>query len=168
MKEIKFENYKNMIDKRAWEVSKRTGVDFEELQAQGAFIYCYVLKRYDSTKSSFATILYLSLGRLNEYAYYFKDRNRDGDLDEKVESLIEAKMELPAIKDILELAKERLQADSYRLFDWLLNRDWEFQGKKKPCVSMAVKKFGWNRDYAKVVWNDCKSFWNDYGWKLYC
>ena len=55
MKEIKFENYIKMIDKKAWEVSKKTGVDFEELRAQGAFIYCYVLNRYDPSKSSFST-----------------------------------------------------------------------------------------------------------------
>lgn len=167
MKEIKFENYVNMIDKRAWEVSKKTGVDFEELQAQGALIYLYVLNKYDISKASFSTFLYLALGRLYEYAYYYNDRNRNETLTEVAEKTI-ADMEInPSLNDLLDIAKEKLSEDSYKLIEWILKRTWEFNGRLKPCLTMVMRNFGWNREYAKACWAECKNFWNDSGWAIY-
>lgn len=157
-----------MIDKKAWEVSKKTGVEFEELQAQGALIYMYILNKYDISKSSFSTYLYLGLNRLYEFAYYYRDRNRDGTLSETVEKSIEAMEINPSLKEFLDLAKEKLSGDSYRLIEWLVNRTWEFQGRVKPCVSMVMRNFGWDREYTKNVWAECKNFWNDTGWAIYC
>ena len=168
MKEIKFENYVKMIEKKAWEVSKKTGVDFEELRAQGALIYCKTLENYDVGKSSFSTILYLSLNQLYEYSYYYRDRNRDDTLSELAEKTIESINPSPSIKDLLELAKEKLEGDSYRLIEWLVNRTWEFQGRIKPCLAMVMRNFGWDREYSKVVWENCKNFWNEIGWTIYC
>ena len=168
MKEITFERFTKMIDKKAWEVSKKTGVDFEELKAQGALIYCKTLQDYDVGKSSFSTILYISLNQLYEFAYYYRDRNRDDTLTEKVEKAIESYDINPSLKDFLELAKTKLGEDAYKLIDWLVNRSWEFQGRIKPCLSMAMRNFGWNRDYCKAIWAECKSFWNESGWAFYC
>lgn len=168
MKEITFERYAKMIDKKAWEVSQKTGVDFEELQGQGALIYCKTLNKYDISKSSFSTILYISLNQLYEYAYYFRDRKRDKTLTEKVEKSIEAMEINPSLMDFLEEAKEQLSKDAYSLIEWILNRTWEFQGKLKPCLCMVVKNFGWDRDYAKLMWAECKNFWNKSGWAMYC
>lgn len=168
MKEVKFENYIKMIDKKAWEVSSKTGVDFEELQAYGALIYCNILKKYDVSKSSFSTIFYLALNRLYEYAYYDRDRNRDNTLTEFAEKSIESMKINPSMKDLLEVAKEKLEGDSYKLIEWLVGRTWEFKGKIKPCITMVMRNFNWDRKYAEVVWNDCKDFWNEIGWTLYC
>lgn len=180
MKEVKFENYIKMIDKKAWEVSRKTGVDFEELQGYGALIYCYVLKKYDVSKSSFSTILYLALNRLYEYACYDRDGNytaktnqgksviQFSPLTEFAEKSIEAMEISPTMKDLLDLAKEKLGGDSYKLIEWLVGRTWEFQGKKKPCISMVMRNFHWDRKRAELVWNECKSFWNNFGWKIYC
>ena len=168
MNEITFEKFTKMIDKKAWEVSKKTGVDFEELQAQGALIYLYALDKYDISKASFSTFLCLALNRLYEYAYYYRDRNRDGTLTEKVEKRIEAIEINPSLKDFLELAKEKLTGDAYKLIDWLVTRSWDFQGRIKPCVAMAMRNFGWDRAYCQSVWNECKEFWNESGWTIYC
>lgn len=165
MKEIKFENYIKMIDKKAWEVSKKTGVDFEELQAYGALIYCYVLERYDVSKASFSTILYLSLGRLYEYAY--KDIGKTCELEEEVERAIQAPEDSPKVDELLELAAEKLSDDACNLIEWLVKRSWEFQGRVKPCLSMVARNFGWKKGYAKSIWLECKSFWNEFGWALY-
>lgn len=168
MKEFAFEKFTKMIDKKAWEVSKKTGVEFEELQAQGALIYLYVLDKYDVSKGAlFSTYLSLALNRLYEFAYYYRDRNRDGVLLEKVEKSIKAYDINPSLKDFLELAKEKLSGDSYKLIEWLVNRTWEFQGRIKPCLAMVIRHFGWNREYAKVVWDDCKVFWNESGYTFY-
>ena len=166
--EITFEKFSKMIDKKAWEVSKKTGVDFEELQAQGALIYCKTLKDYDISKSSFSTILYLSLNQLYEYSYYYRDRKRDKTLTEKVEKAIESYNANPSLKDFLKFAKEKLSGDSYRLIEWLVNRTWEFQGRIKPCLAMAMRHFGWDREYSKKIWEDCRRFWNESGCSLYC
>lgn len=174
MKETSFEKFAKMIDKKAWEVSKKTGVDFEELQAQGALIYCKTLENYDISKSSFSTILSISLNQLYEYALYYKGgnkyKNKQGyaRLSEKVEKSIEALDVNPSLKEFLELAKEKLAGDSYKLIEWLVNRTWEFQGRIKPCVTMAMRNFGWDREYAKLIWADCKNFWNESGWTIYC
>ena len=180
MKEIAFEKFANMINKKAWDVSKKTGVDFEELKAQGALIYCKTLENYDVGKSSFSTILYLSLNQLYEYAYYFRDGNylaktNEGKSKVKVEALTEVVEKAiesyeinPSLKEFLELAKEKLGEDSYKLIEWLVNRTWEFQGRIKPCLSMAMKNFGWSRNYCNVVWAECKKFWNESGWTIYC
>ena len=167
MKEVKFENYIKMIDKKAWEVSRKTGVDFEELQAYGALIYCNILEKYDVSKSSFSTIFYLGLNRLYEYAYYDRDRNRDETLSELAEKSIEARKEMPTMMDLLQLAKVELNNDAYKLIEWLVGRTWEFKGKVKPCLTMVMQQFGWNRKYAEVVWNDCKTFWNNSGKYIY-
>ena len=173
MSEISFEKFSKMIDKKAWEVSKRTGVEFEELQAQGALIYCKILEKYDISKSSFSTILYIALNGLYEYTYYYKGGNKTNKkgykfLSEKVEKSIEAVEINPSLKDLLELAEEKLNEDSYKLMEWILNRSWEFQGKLKPCITMVMSHFGWNRDYSKKIWGECKSFWNNFAWSLYC
>lgn len=168
MKEITFEKYTSMINKKAWEVSKKTGVDFEELQAQGALIYCKTLENYDVSKASFSTILYLSLNGLYEYAYYFRDRRRDKTLTEVAEKRIKAMNVNPSLIDILEMAKEKLSEDSYKLIEWILNRTWDFKGRLKPCVTMAMRYFGWDREYTKKVWAECKNFWNDDIWTIYC
>ena len=162
-----------MINQRAWDVSKKTGVDFEELQAQGALIYCKTLEDYDVSKSSFSTILYISLNQLYEYAIYYKGGNKKNkkgyaSLSEKVEKSLEAYDVNPSMKDFLEVAKEKLNDDSYRLIEWMIKRSWEFQGRIKPCVTMAMKNFGWNREYCKKVWAECKNFWNESGWAIYC
>lgn len=164
----KFEKYVKMIDKKAWEVSKKTGVDFEELQAQGALIYCYCLEKHDPTKASFSTILYLALNGLYQYTYYYNDRYRNEDLSETVEAAIESKAESLNVKELLAVAKEKLNGDAYKCFEWIIGKTWDFQGKLKPCIAMVMRNFGWNRDYSKVVWNECKNFWNNCGWALYC
>ena len=174
MKEFAFEKFAKMIDKKAWEVSKKTGVDFEELQAQGALIYCKTLENYDVSKSSFSTILSISLNQLYEYALYYKGANKYKNkkgyarLSEKVEKSIEAFDVNPSLKELLELAKEKLTGDSYALIEWLVNRTWEFQGRIKPCITMAMRNFGWDREHAKLVWAECKNFWNESGWTIYC
>lgn len=173
MKEIAFEKFTNMINQKAWEVSKKTGVDFEELKAQGALIYCKVLEDYDVSKASFSTILYIALNGLYEYSYYYKGENKKNkkgykSLSETVEKSIEAAKINPSLMDILNLAKEKLSEDSYKLIEWIVNRTWEFQGKLKPCITMVMNHFGWNREYSKKVWAECKTFWNDCGWAIYC
>lgn len=168
MKEVAFEKFTKMINKKAWEVSKKTGVDFEELQAQGALIYCKTLEKYDVGKASFSTILCLSLNQLYEFSYYYRDRNRDDTLGEVAEKSIEAIENSPSIQDLLEVAKDNLSRDAYKLIEWIIGRSWEFQGRLKPCLAMVMRNFGWDREYSKAVWNDCKNFWNDIGWTIYC
>ena len=168
MKEVKFEKYIKMIDKKAWEVSKKTGVDFEELQAQGALIYCFCLEKYDSTKANFSTILYLALNGLSQYTYYYNDRYRNEDLNETVEDTIEAKSDSVSARELLQVAKDELSRDAYRCLEWIIGRTWDFHGRLKPTLTMVISQFGWKRKYVEMVWNDCKSFWNRTGWALYC
>lgn len=165
MEKIKFENYQMMINKRAWEVAKNTGLEFEDLQAYGTLIYLYCLERYDPSKGKFSGILWLALGRLYEYAEQFKGRTEA--MSEPLEYSIEARLESVKPSELLELAKEELERDAYDLLEWIIGRSWERVGRRKPTLGLVGKRFGWGEHKTKRIWNECKEFWNSKGWQIY-
>ena len=168
MAEIKFEKYAKMIEKKSWEVHRKTGVDVDELKAQCALIYVNTLDNYDPSKSSFSTIFYLSLNQLWEYAYYFRDRNRDGafinDEERKFESF---PYDNPKLTDFLEYAKTELSEGAYKIMEFIVRRSWDFKCRIKPTVSMIMREFGLTRTTADTLWNECSDFWNKDGVAFY-
>ena len=59
--EIEYEKYKRLIYKRAWIWARKTGMDVEELIAEGNLVFAIKVKEYDEEKSCFSTFLYRSL-----------------------------------------------------------------------------------------------------------
>ena len=165
---MEFKKYEKMIEGKAWEVSKGTGVDVDELKAQAAFIYCKTLENYDPSKANFSTIFYLSLNQLWEYAYYFRDRKRDGTLSEIKERRIESfDYDSPKLKDFLNYAKKELSDKAYKIISFITGRSWDFVNRNKPNVSMIMREFGYSRDEAKSLWKECSDFWNRQGIAFY-
>lgn len=176
-----FEKYQKMIQKIAHKVCNRYNLEYEDIEAQGYLIYCECVHNYNITRSSFSTYLYINLsGRLVDYAIStirqkginLYDLLNPGDTENDV---IEDRCSLLASSDtpidqdgILEFAKEFLSHDSYIIFNWIIKRDWEKKGRKKPSIYSAVETFGWKRTRVQKCWNECKMFWLNEGAAFCC
>lgn len=167
VKAMEFSKYEKMIEKKAWEISKKTGVDVEELKAQAALIYCNTLERYDISKSSFSTIFYLSLNQLYEYAYYFRDRKRDNYLSIEKTRNIEFSYDSPKLGDFLVYAKKELSENAYKVMEFILSHSWDFKGRNLPNVSLIMREFNFTRVKVKKLWDELSDFWNKDGIAFY-
>lgn len=169
-KNTMFEKYCKMIQKKAWEVSKKTGVDYKELEAQGYYLYCEALETWDCTKSSFSTHLYYNLLQLDSYIEkdigYSRGRKTE-ELNEVLENQLETPEEQTSLKNILELAKKILTSKSYNIIEWILNRVWESESVHKPTISACCRYFNLTRKEVEISWNEIKNFWNNEGIYLY-
>ena len=58
---MKYADYENMINKLAWDWNKKTGLDFDELQAEGNLVFCDVIGKFDPAIGIFGTFLYRCL-----------------------------------------------------------------------------------------------------------
>lgn len=169
-KNIMFEKYCKMIQKKACEVSKKTGVDYKELEAQGYYLYCEALETWDCNKSSFSTYLYYNLLQLDSYIEkdigYSRGRKTEY-ISELDKYNLEKTKENPELRNILELAKKILSSKSYNIIKWILNRVWETESIHKPTISACCRYFNLTRKEVEISWNEIKNFWNNEGIYLY-
>lgn len=173
-----FDKYANLIRRRAHEYAEKYGVDYSELESQGFLIYCECLQKYDVSKSTFCTYLYIQLSRLGDYvkAYkrqqgvmiqdYYANEN-DYSINNDYETMLSAREISPSLDNFLCEAKQALSKDAYEVMDWIVCRTWERKNKRKPTVSMVVKKFNVSKQVAEKLWAECKKFWNNEGLALY-
>lgn len=175
-----FEKYSLMIRRRAHEYSQSFGIDYSELESQGFLIYCECLEKYDAEKSSFSTYLYIQLNRLKDYCktyvrqqgvlindYYGYSVSQREIADKDFELTLEAKKLSPKVSDFLEEAKQELSSNAYKLLLWILKREWEMKGKRKPTVLMATQYFKTERKNVEKVWDEIGRFWNKTGFAFY-
>ena len=173
-----FEKYANLIRKRAHEYSKKYGVDYSELESQGYLIYCECLEKYDVSKSSFSTYLYIQLNRLGDYIKTYQRQqgiliqdyyanNADYDIDNDYEKMLPAREFSPAVVDFLNEAQEFLSESAYNLLNWIVGRSWEGKNKRKPTILMAVKYFNIPKQAVEELWEECRNFWNKRGLLFY-
>ena len=166
--ENQFDKYVNLIRNVSWKISKKYNVEYDEIEAQGYLIYCMILEKFDITKSSFSTYLYIQLsGRLKDYALSLKSKTDDT----KVYELNNDKYELDPFllsceskdydlkNEFIEKAFELLDADSFKVMDYLISFEWLKKNKRKPTISDVMRKFNFNRDYANIIWDNCRNFW---------
>jgi len=59
--EAEYLKYQNMIAKKAWQWSNRTGWDFEDVMAEGNLVFCQSMATYNPALSAFSTYLFNSL-----------------------------------------------------------------------------------------------------------
>lgn len=58
----KFDQYKDLINERAWHWARKTGVSYEELAGAGAEVFVRCVLKFDATKgAAFSTYLHCSL-----------------------------------------------------------------------------------------------------------
>lgn len=169
-KDTIFEKYCKMIQKKAWEVSKQTGVDYKELEAQGYYLYCEALETWDCTKSSFSTHLYYNLLQLNSYIENdigYSRGHKTEEINDILENKLEYNEEQTSLNEILELARKKLTSKSYNIIEWILNRVWESNSVHKPTISACCRYFNITRKEVEISWNEIKNFWNNDGVLLY-
>ena len=83
-----YQTYKNMIRGFAWSYNRRTGIPFEELEAQGNLIFCEAYHTYNKNTSSFSTHLSVSLnGKLMNHTRKILEKKSNKELFENSYSL---------------------------------------------------------------------------------
>lgn len=170
---VQFEKYVNMIRKAAHIAAKSTGVEYEEIEAQGFLIYCECLEKFDVTKGvSFSTFLYTKLMTLAGDARYMGIGYSRGRKTESFEAVCETtsfkgREENPTLENLLESAKFCLSVKAYDVMEWILKRTWETESIHKPKISMVMQKFNIGRKLATKLWDECKLFWINQGCLLY-
>lgn len=195
MKQGQFEKYVDMIRSKAWHYAKVSGVEYEEVEAQGFLIYCECLEKYDVTKSNFSTYLYIQLNRLgdfvktynrqkgilledmnkSDYPVFRKSRcylsqtitNDNSDNVRRVRNELVSVEDSVSQNDLLEFSKEYLSCNAYKLLAWIVGREWEKKGKRTPTVSMAMKQFKETKENVSLWWQECSNFWKVQGSAIY-
>ena len=81
MKQIRYEDWRPMVAKHAWTWSRKSGLEFEDLMAEGNLAFCEATRSYDPSRSKFSTWLWRNLqvrfGNLNRTeTVYRKDFQR--------------------------------------------------------------------------------------------
>ena len=168
-----FEKYVNLIRNISWKISQKYKIEYEDIEAQGFLIYCMILDSYDITKAGFSTYLYIQLnGRLNDYAEKLngiqkKERGVVLELDEdeyKTDPFlvsVESKPYDLNNDELIEKAKNNLDADSFNVFNYIISFEWLKENRRKPTITDIMRKFNIKRDYANILWDNCCNFWQN-------
>lgn len=156
-----FEKYINLIRKSAHHYSSIFNIEYEELEAQGFLIYCECLNSYDITKASFSTHLMSELRRLKDYceALGKHDWHKGYSIDDETKNPDLPFNELPSLENLLESASGCLSEFAYKVFAWILGRDWEKKGRAKPTMANACEHFNVSVNAMKKVWNEIGVFY---------
>ncbi len=154
--------------------SDKFNIEYEEMEAQGYLIYCECVKSFEPTKATFSTYLYINLlGRLSDYGtQYNKQRGislhdyLNGNITDLENEISEDNCTILSYYDnedttesLLDYAKKSLSIDSFKVFSWILSRNWQKKGRTVPSIYAVVEAFNWTRTKATKCWNDCKNFW---------
>jgi len=183
-KKIKFEDYVNMVRKRAWYYSRIYKMDYDEVESQGFLIYCMSLKTYESKKASFSTFLYRNLsGRLRDYCQQIKDKTwqdmhlcdsyipeikNNVNINEEIDFDIFKARETITEEEFILYAKCILTSRAYYVLRFLLKDQLiEFHSKSKPSLVKISKKLNIELDELVLIWKELKDFWNYKGAAFY-
>ena len=157
-------------------LGKRYDDLYADLEAQGFLIYCISLEDFDKNRASFSTYLYRNLsGRLSDYC---KAKEENESLDIGFVDLLKtdafdggicfdifsAKKCNPTLDELLRYAKDCLSSDAYKVFSWILKRQWENKGCKTPSVTQAKWLFcgvsKWSIERVHRAWAEIGDFWH--------
>lgn len=175
---IKFEEYQNLIYKRASCISKKYHYEYDECLAIGYEIFVNSVKTFDETKGAkFSTYLYTELNRIadevkkqmrmSQYEL-LNDIPVDAD-DCVIDEIIESRVN-PDNTKLFELAKKELSYEGYKLLQWITSFSWQNWDAKRvatvPTKKLAIKGCGFKREVVESAWSECESFWNKEGWRV--
>lgn len=165
-----FDKYANMCRKVAWKFSSARKMDYDDFEQEAFLIYCECLEKYDVSKSSFSTYLFINLnGRLKSY----KEKNdREFDYLQEDEKTFSSKEYLnldfePSISELLESAKQVLSEVAYSLIEYILSRNWEGGWYKNFNRKVAKKFLNISNEELEPVWNECSLWWNNFALNMF-
>ena len=167
MEKPKFDEYVNIIRKRAHYFSDKYHFDYDECEAEGFLIYVNSLESFDPSKSSFSTHLYIQLNRIADYIDQYNRKGTD-ELDEITERRIVSKYGNDKRSEFLLLAREKLSPEAFKLIEYLLSFKWSKPNCYYPTVSDMMKFMGKTRVMINRLLDECKIFWQSEGSFVFC
>jgi len=156
-----YEKYKNMVCKVSYEISRKYKIEYEEVEAQGFYLFVKALNKWEKEKSSFSTYLFMTLKDLHKYClknHFFvnwDDRNFDNlpsDITDRFFKILE----------FYDSAATELSEEAQNILGFILS----FGGKKKPTIHGAFKYFhglyNWSRKKVVKFWKEVEIWWLSY------
>lgn len=189
---IKFDDYVDMVRSRAHYYSKCFHMDYEDVEAEGFYIYCISLGAYKKNKASFSTFLYRNLS--GYLLAYCKEKTRKSYLDcglsdvvcgKKYESDLSGDFDFdiffarvcePTVEQLLAYAEYYLTPVSFKIFKWILNEQFpDFRQKSNPfavdlrklTIKSLSKVLSMNCETVERAWQELFDFWNLRGAAFY-
>ena len=168
----KFEKYVNIVRKSAHFYSKKWGIEYDEMEAQGFLIYCECIDSFDFSKGNFSTYLTWQLMRLNDYCRSYmrqkgiliEDEFKSDDEDFACER-IPSYTDNISLSEILSEGFAHLSKEAYEILEWILTRKWEKNGEQKgrlkPSINLVCKNFHYSRSQAERIWDEVGGFYRN-------
>lgn len=177
---IKYEDYANMIKKKARDFSKSYNVPYEELYSEGNLIYCECLENFDILKASFSTFFYMTLNfKLSDFCKHYNKQideslhdvlngnESDDELDENNSKCLCCYDNSVSEQNLLDDAKSHLSDMAYTILNYILSRKWEIKGRIKPCKTTVAKALNTSAYLLTPAWEELANYWNTEGIALY-
>ena len=160
-----FKNHKKLIQKIAHKYSRSTGIEFEELEAEGNKIFVEAYLAYTPERSKFSTFLYCWLQNgLTNYTDHQRSisQHEAGSFEDLMDSAIgnPAKQKIFSRKDSTE--KEILFSEELEKLspDARILSDMIFQGEliRRSEKTKKLLSIGWNRNRIFRAQREIKTF----------
>jgi hypothetical protein len=153
-----FRQSRAYIRKRAWQVARATGIDFEELEAQANLIFCEACESYRPTKGTFATHLRHQLMRL----YHFSQRHgrlitapEDFDFD-SIPAATKSER-LQSLEHVAEISD--LSADARKLLQLIIdNRNPKVRAVDSIHRAYG-RRLGWAKSRTRQTMGEIEMWW---------
>jgi DNA-directed RNA polymerase specialized sigma subunit len=184
-----FDSYVNMIRMFAWKYAKKYHMDYEDVEAQGFFIYSMAVSKYHKGIASFSTYLYINLnGRLRDYCKSITTKKAlDIAIGDVVVSAISGQTAQINAKrhidfDDIFIARENgltkeqllsyaeccLSINAYKVLEYLLHDSLlGFKSKTNPSLNLLSKKLNIDLLALKLAWQELIDFWDCRGAAFY-
>ena len=155
--------HRNLIKQQAWKFSTRTGLDYDELEAESNLMFCECFDKYNPERGAFSTYLFtvLIMGLKNYSNKVMKYQNQKVD---------DYEITITPIKDkhenfyLLECAVQGMTPDAQKIVDLILSvpehlyisngvRD-ERRITKKNITKYLRAETPWSFDYIHNMYNE--------------
>jgi hypothetical protein len=162
---IKFDDYVNMVRKSAHFYAKKYRMEYDDIEAQGFWVYSLCVQNHNPAKASFSTMLYQNLeSRLRDYCLNIIHKTiLDRREPQEILSRFKARQSTDR-EEFLSYANDYLSPLAYKLLIWILDSQHGKPGsRKRPSILGATKYFSLKTEFIKPVWQELESFWTSKG-----
>ena len=158
--EIKFEDYKHMIQAKAAQVCLEVGIPFEEAYSEGLYLFAKYSKKWDPNKGRFSTYFSHCLKQL--YWVYYK-QFREPPISDKYTSKLKDRYFKHFVKtlEFYDAMDRQLSEDCKQVFAYLQT----YIGRT-PRLNSVQKYFRyfqkWERKRFLKAWNQLENWWLEF------
>lgn len=157
-----FERYKMMIHKKAWQLSRRTRLDYKELCSDGYLLFLEALERYEEGQYQFSTYLQAYLkGILDLHYRQNKDILHFDYTDDPSILSIEHFGTFKEAFDLYDAIERELSIDAQRVVRHVLSSNKRRQTENSIRLYF-IKFFGWSNKQVDLTIGEIKRWWACY------